>query len=250
MRSSAARLRHVWACDASLYSAHAYADAGRQVLLVGDAGAFIDPLSSFGVKKALASAWIAAVAVHTALRDASRKDIALDFFSSWERQVFTTHLQQTRDFARRAHTHHPSAFWAARAEAIDRAPEDQNSVSVNVEDTLMRDPGVRDAFDAFKQSSSLHLAWAESLRFEKRPLIRDREIVLEDAVPLPAAGTCLRYLGGVDLLALGALACEHRQVPDLYEAYCRTHTPVSLQHLLGSLSLLVANGVLTHRSRS
>jgi hypothetical protein len=37
-------------------------------------------------------------------------------------------------------------------------------------------------------------------------------------------------------------------VPDLYEAYCRTHTPVSLPHLLGGLSLLVANGVLTHRA--
>ena len=95
-------LRHVWACDASLYSAHTYADASRQSLLVGDAGAFIDPLSSFGVKKALASAWIAAVAVHTSLRDTGRKQIALDFFSSWERQVYTTNLQRTRDFARHA----------------------------------------------------------------------------------------------------------------------------------------------------
>ena len=34
-------------------------------LLAGDAGSFIDPLSSAGVKKALASAWLAAVAVST-----------------------------------------------------------------------------------------------------------------------------------------------------------------------------------------
>jgi hypothetical protein len=111
----------------------------------------------------------------------------------------------------------------------------------------MRDPGVQNALDALKQSASLQLAWADSIRFEKRPLIRDREIVLEDAVPLPAARTCLRYLGGVDLLELGELACQHRQVPALYEDYCRTQTPVSLPHLLGGLSLLVANGVLTHR---
>jgi len=239
MQSAGARLRHVWACDASLYSAHSYADTSRQTLLVGDAGAFIDPLSSFGVKKALASAWIAAVAVHTSLRDEGRKDIALDFFSSWEREVYTTHLQQTCDFARRAHAQHPSAFWAARAELSN----DQ----ATIEQTLMRDPGVQNALDALKQSASLQLAWAESIRFEKRPLIRDREIVLEDAVPLPAARTCLRYLGGVDLLELGELACQHRQVPALYEDYCRTQTPVSLPHLLGGLSLLVANGVLTHR---
>jgi len=274
MRSSAARLRHVWACDASLYSAHAYADASRQALLVGDAGAFIDPLSSFGVKKALASAWIAAVAVNTGLRDASRTNIALDFFSSWERQVYSTHLRQTRDFARRAHAQHPSAFWAARGEvvavavagaavgAIDSAmamngdavpdadqPPPLAVDQVAIEQMLMRDPGVQNAFDAFKQSSSLQLAWAESIRFEKRALIRDREIVLEDAVPLPAARTCLRYFGGVDLLKLGEMACAHRQVPELYEAYCRTHMPVSLQHLLGGLSLLVANGVLTQRGR-
>lgn len=253
MRTSGARLRHVWACDASLYSAHCYADASRQWLLVGDAGAFIDPLSSFGVKKALASAWIAAVAVHTSLRDAGRKQIALDFFGAWERQVYATHLQQTRDFARQAHARHASAFWAARSEVVVAAPIDNATDEavvdqVAIEQALMRDPGVQNAFQAFKESPSLELAWAESIRFEKRPLIRDREIVLEDAVPLPVARTCLRYLGGVDLLELGEMACEHRQVPDLYAAYCRTHAPVSLAHLLGGLSVLVANGVLMHRS--
>jgi hypothetical protein len=133
---------------------------------------------------------------------------------------------------------------APTSNASDEPSVDQ----ATIEQTLMRDPGVRNAFDAFKESSSLQLAWADSIRFEKRPLIRDREIVLEDAVPLPAARTCLRYLGGVDLLELGEMACQHRQVPDLYEAYCRTHMPVSLSHLLGGLSVLVANGVLTHRS--
>ena len=50
--------------DASTYGAREY--AGDDWLLVGDAASFIDPLSSAGVKKALASAWLAAVAVHTA----------------------------------------------------------------------------------------------------------------------------------------------------------------------------------------
>ena len=60
-RLDGAVLRHEWACDASLYFSGAY--AGPQFLLVGDAGSFIDPLSSFGVKKALASAWLAAVGI-------------------------------------------------------------------------------------------------------------------------------------------------------------------------------------------
>ena len=100
-----------------------------------------------------------------------------------------------------------------------------------------------------RSSRARRCSWCGPIRSASRSarLIRDREIVLEDAVPLPAARTCLRYLGGVDLLKLGEMACHHRQVPDLYEAYCRTQTPVSLPHLLGGLSLLVANGVLTHR---
>ena len=51
--------------DASMYWSERYVD--DSALLVGDAGSFIDPLSSAGVKKALASGWLAAVAVHTSL---------------------------------------------------------------------------------------------------------------------------------------------------------------------------------------
>ena len=61
----AAAVEAPWACSASAYSAASF--GGVAFLLVGDAGSFIDPLSSFGIKKALASAWLAAVVVHTCL---------------------------------------------------------------------------------------------------------------------------------------------------------------------------------------
>src|SRR5579864_1874210 len=80
---AAGALERVWACDASTYTASDY--AGERFLLVGDAGSFIDPLSSFGVKKAMASAWIAAVVVNTCLAHDERRRDALTFFSSWER---------------------------------------------------------------------------------------------------------------------------------------------------------------------
>ena len=60
--------------------------AGPRFLLAGDAGSFIDPLSSFGVKKALASAWLGAIVVHTRLAHADRETLASDFFSDWERR--------------------------------------------------------------------------------------------------------------------------------------------------------------------
>jgi flavin-dependent dehydrogenase len=260
MTTSGAELRHVWACDASLYAAEAYAGPG--FLLVGDAGSFIDPLSSFGVKKALASAWLAAIAVHTCLAHPDREAVALDFFTRWERQVYASNLERTRDFARAAHAQHPSAFWATRADSLvsddaatateaaatDAGAAASEAVDAPVDEAaLLQSPEVQAAFDRVKRSPAIDLAWAAHLRFEPRAVIRDREIVLEDAVPLRAARTSLRYLAGVDLVKLGDMACHHRQVSDLYEAYCRTHTPVSLPGFLGSLSVLLAHGILTAR---
>ena len=59
-----------WGWDASMYCAEHL--AGEDWLLAGDAASFIDPLSSAGVKKAMASGWLAAVTVNTSLADASR----------------------------------------------------------------------------------------------------------------------------------------------------------------------------------
>jgi hypothetical protein len=237
---SGATLDRVWACDASLFSAHQY--AGSQFLLVGDAASCIDPLSSFGVKKALASAWVGAVAVHTCLTHPDRQPVALEFFSNWERRVYCANLQRSVEFAREAYGRHPHPFWAERAGVhVDAAAEDLD------EDVLFRRPDVRLAFERLKESATVELAFSESVNLKKRPLIHDREIVLEDAFSLPEAPDGIRFLAGVDLLRLGEIACHHRQVPDIVDAYCRTYGAVSLPSLLGSLSVLVARGVLTAR---
>lgn len=60
------------------------------MLLVGDAGSFVDPLSSAGVKKALASGWLAAVAVHTALVRPAMRDAAFRFFAAREREMYAS----------------------------------------------------------------------------------------------------------------------------------------------------------------
>jgi flavin-dependent dehydrogenase len=237
---SGATLDRVWACDASLFSAHQY--AGSQFLLVGDAASSIDPLSSFGIKKALASAWVGAVVVHTCLTHPDRQRVALEFFSNWERQVYGANLQRSVEFAREAYGRHPHPFWAGRAEVhVDAATEDFD------EDVLFRAPDVRLAFERLKASAVIEFAWSESVSLKKRPVIHDREIVLEDAFSLPEAPDGIRFLAGVDLLKLGEMASHHRQVPDILEAYCRAYGAVSLPSLLGSLSVLVAKGVLTAR---
>jgi flavin-dependent dehydrogenase len=236
--TAGAALGRVWACDASLYSSHRY--AGPRFLLVGDAASCIDPLSSFGVKKALASAWVGAVAVHTCLTHPDREAIALDFFGNREQQVYGTSLQRSCEFAREAYARHPHPFWAERAEThVDPVSGDID------EDALLRAPDVQAAFGRLKTSPAIALSVSDTSRVRKRALITDREIVLGDAVSLPEAPDGIRFLAGVDLLKLRELACRHHQVPDLFDAYCRTCGPVPLPNLLGSLSVLVAKGVLS-----
>jgi len=238
---SGATLGRVWACDASLYSSHRY--AGPQFLLVGDAASCIDPLSSFGVKKALASAWVGAVAVHTCLTYPDRQTLALDFFSNREQEVYASHLRRSSAFAREAYARHPHPFWAERAEA------DAEAATGDIDDdALFRAPDVQAAFRRLKESRTIELSLSNEIVVKKRALIHDREIVLDEALSLPEAPDGIRFIAGVDLLKLGEMACRHRQVPDLYEAYCRTYGAVPLPSLLGSLSVLVAKGVLRSTS--
>jgi flavin-dependent dehydrogenase len=233
-RLRGASLERVWACDASLYFANRY--AGPRFLLAGDAGSFIDPLSSFGVKKALASAWLGAIVVHTRLGHADREMLASDFFSDWERRVYATHLRRSRDFARAACAEHASGFWISRADVEIDASAAADDVDV------AHDPDVQRAFEAFKAASRIDLTLADGIRFARRPVVRGREIVLEDAL---ADG--MRFVGNVDLVMLARMAGEHHDVPDLFDAYCQRCTPVPLPSVVGGLSLLVAKGILHER---
>src|SRR5205823_6481712 len=118
-------------------------------------------------------------------------------------------------------------------------------------------PDVNAALHLIRESPELDLTLDDAVTFEPRPVIRGREIVLEDALSLPrgargplspepgpalgpASSSMVRFADNVDLVALARLAGAHRQVPDLFDAYCRTSGPAPLPSVLGGLSLLVA----------
>ncbi len=216
--TAGATLERAWACDASLYSSSAF--AGPQFLLVGDAASCIDPLSSFGVKKALASAWLGAITVHTALVDSRRRSLATDFFAARERGVYAADLARTRSYARGASAHHGHDFWRRRAsgDGDDVAPTDDSA-------RLLRRPSVRDAHERLRAAATVRLGWSPRIAFVKRPLVRGNEIVLEDAIPFDALA--MRYADGVDLIALGDCAIRHRHVPDAFDgtAACTARSP-------------------------
>jgi hypothetical protein len=238
--SRGARLTGVFACDASLYSSTAF--SGPNFVLAGDAASTIDPLSSFGVKKALASAWLAAVAVGTALRHPGRRALALDLFAARERQMYASYFQRSCDYAREAAGRHPSAFWSARAEAV--LPPDQRDLSQ--QDGVDR-ARVQAAFEWLKASPSIDLQVSGRASLVPVGVVRGDEVAAEEAFLIAGTGGQLRFVADIDVVALAPLAAEHRQVDQIYRAYADRHGEVALPKILTALSVLVAHGLLVSR---
>ena len=209
--------------DATMYHAHRYVD--DNVLLVGDAGSFIDPLSSAGIKKALASGWLAAVAAHTSLLRPHMRNAALDFYDSHEREVYRAFRAMTEAHWRDAATGHTHAFWADRS--IDREP------SVSKTDMAV-------AFERVRQSPELRVRRGDGVSVDARAAVRGNEVVLEDRLVSPRRPDGLRYAFNVDLAMLIELAPRHRSVPDLFEAYNRQCPPASLPDFLAALASAIA----------
>ena len=229
-----------WGADASAYDAHRY--AGPRFLLVGDAASFIDPLSSFGVKKALSSGWLAAIVTHTLLGRPEMRDDALSFFDRRERDLSAASRTQSAEFAAHAAAGAPRPFWLARAD-ISPDPHAWNEIDPAA---LAADPQVLGAFADLKQRVTISLREDLSVRLAPRPMVRDREIVLDDHLMLPEAPGGIRYLRSVDLVVLRQMASRHHDVGDLCEAVERAQPGVALPDILGALSFLIARGVLRH----
>jgi flavin-dependent dehydrogenase len=229
-----------WGADASEYTARQYAGPG--FLLAGDAGSAINPLSSFGVKKALASGWLAAIAVNTALVNPAMADEAFAFFDRRERSVAAAAARQASQFAEEAaqRTGHP--FWLARAEAAGT-----NGVDVEPDVTaLATDPAVLAAFADLRARGSLHVVTGPDVRFARRPVVRGNQIEMEDHLLLPDWPNGLRFLRNVDLVALVRLAPACHDAGEMYEIARRSAPEITLPDFLGALSVLVANGSLRH----
>jgi len=211
--------------DASIYDAVQYAGDGW--LLVGDAGSFIDPLSSAGVKKALASAWLAAVTVNTCVNSSAMRSHALRFFDAREREIEQHHRAESAAFLSGAGSH-DRPFWAER---IDERPALSDAAEV------------RAAHEQIRQASAIRFKVSPAVRIEPAPMVEGREIVLAPHVVTPRAAP-VRYLYGTDLVALFEVAPTATQVPDLLDAYARRTSPPPLHDFLLALSTAVARGWL------
>ena len=220
-----------WGWDASTYHARRYADDGW--LLVGDAGSFIDPLSSAGVKKALASGWLAAVVVHTLLTKPEMRQHALSFFEDRETDIHQRFAAMTRRMLADAAIGHAHRFWADRwDESHDVAQDDDEEVRV------------RAAFERVRSSEAFRARRGPGFVVQSRPAVSGREIVLEPRIVNPGAPSGIRFVRDVDVIALVDLAPQSSQVPDLFDAYCRRSGAVALPDFLAALSTALARGWL------
>lgn len=230
-----------WGADATLYCARRY--AGDRFLLVGDAGSFIDPLSSCGVKKALTSAWLAAIAVNTAIKTPSMREEAFAFFDRREREVHASFTKLAAAFALDAAAGSGHTFWQARAASADGIDVDVGADPVE----LARDPSVRAALADLQQRPNIRLRLGEDVRVESCPAVQELTIVMREHLIVPLWPTGVRYLRNIDLLQLCRRAELHADVGALYETSFREQPGISLPDFLGALSTLIARGVLVHR---
>jgi hypothetical protein len=221
-----------WGLDASPYSAPRVGESG--ILLVGDASSFIDPLSSFGVKKALASAWLASIVVNSALTDSALESPALALFEEREQRMYRSLQEQAAALAQDAVAAHAGEFWSAR---VDH--EDAEATS-ELDAALTRgDPRVLGAFEELKRRDEMALRASAALSVVQRAVVRGNRVVLEDHLASPAVPRGTRYCRNVDLVTVARLAPRFDQVPDLFAAYNRAAPPAPLPDFLGALSALI-----------
>jgi len=235
--ANATMIGEPWACDASPYSASRSFDDG--MLLIGDAASFVDPLSSFGVKKALASAWLGAVAVHTALLDSSLTTHAMQLFDHREREMYEHLQRQSALLSQEAAGAHVGAFWSGRSDGATDLASDQLDVVA-----LRTDPRILAAFDELKRRDSVRLRLASAASFVTRAIVRGHRIVLEDHLAAPGVPG-VRYCRNVDLVLMARIAEQHSQVPELFDVYNRLAPPAPLPDFLGALSTLIGLEILS-----
>ncbi len=233
-----------WAVAASMYASSSF--ASERALFVGDAGSFADPMSSFGVKKALASGWLAAVAVNTALESPALESVAVDFYREREREMYASLRKALAVEVDAVGDGSERGFWRRRAAWL--ASEDGESLEGWTRDAdVLRDEEVQSAFRALRAGTGR--LRPGTLRETRAPVVDGNRIRMARALLAPRFPKGVRYLRGVDVLQLARMAAPGIDPGQLYERYVGWADPrgaprVEMADVLAVVSILVADGAL------
>lgn len=196
--------------DASLYTARGFTT--RHSLLAGDAGMTIDPLSSEGVRKALASAVSGAAVVNTILRRPAMRSHAAALYDTAQRDTYDDHYRQSVRYHAEEGRWPESPFWQRRRGAPLAEPAAPAASP----------SGASVAFSPFDARPVSHLSVAPDAVVREQPVIEGAYVELRPVVVAPRYPRGLRFLSGVDVPRL--LECVQTQgaVTDVLAAYRRT----------------------------
>jgi flavin-dependent dehydrogenase len=237
--AAARQVSPAWGCDATLYRSTRAAESNT--LLVGDAASFIEPLSSAGVKKALASAWRAAVVVNTTIDSPEMLDAASAFHDRRERQVYAQCVRRSAAFFRSASAVYADPFWSVRA---DDSADGSQADEAATDGAIIRDPGVQRLVDDVRVARTLRVTVSPALAFGAAPVVEGNKIVLREAIAIAGFVEPMRFACGVNLPALVRIASTSPDVESLIESYHSRIDLVDPRNLLVGLAFLMTKGAL------
>jgi hypothetical protein len=155
---------------------------------------------------------------------------AFEFFSAREHEIEQHLSREGRRFLADASGRHPRPFWDERSE------EDAGGLD-EVE-------AVHRAFERLKGQDDWRPRKGPAIAIEPRPIVRGNAIVLEPHLVSSNDPRGVRYVRGIDLVAVTELAPESRSVPDLFETYVERLGSAPLHDFLFALATAVARGWL------
>jgi hypothetical protein len=210
--------------DATWYTASTF--AGAQFLLVGDAGLFVDPLSSEGVHKAMASAITGAIVVNTILKRPAAATAAIRFYEDNQRHTYKSHYAESVRYYREERRWPEAPFWATRSSVPAsefQVPSSEFRVSPLQRPT--RVAAVRIAPD---------------VKIKQGPVIEGQFVEVREVVIAPPYPRGVRFLQEICVPVLLRQMDTHTAVADILTAYLSTSEgrhcrPESVRQVLARL---------------
>jgi len=200
------------AFDTSLYTAGTF--ASERFLLVGDAGLSIDPLSSEGVHKAMASAITGAVVVNTILKRPSMAGHAISFYEEGQKAVYQLHYSQVAQYYREEARWPDHLFWQRRSRpGAVLAAEDQAMAEMDT------GPAPLTGGRGGRSRPVSHLRLGPGVSLENRAVVEGQYVELREVVVTPQNPRGFRFLGEVCVPPLLTFVTQRGEVSEVIAAY-------------------------------
>jgi len=199
-------------------------------------------LSSAGVRKALASAWRAAIVVNTVLSKPEMLDVALAFHDRRERWLYEQCVRASTVFFARAREEYDHPFWSTRASYV---PDSFGRPSeAPTDDEIARDREVQQIASELREAVAFRLTTSPNLVVSGAPIVEGNQIVVREGVALAGFDEPLRFACGIDLLELSRIASQSADMSAVIQEYFVRIGPADPRSLLQALAFLIRHGAL------